>query len=99
MSGCLGGVNIRGMKAVALYHPKSDHARLIEEYARDFGHTNSDSIELVSLETREGAAMATLYDIVSYPALLVTDGDGRLHQVWQGGQLPLMNELAGYLVV
>ena len=81
-----------------LYHPNSEQARLIEEYVHDFGKTRPQTIELVSLETRDGAAIASLYDIVSYPALLVTDYDGHLHKVWQGETLPLMNELAGYLV-
>ena len=85
------------MKAVILYHPNSEHARIIEEYARDFSRTSSQSIKLLSLETRDGAAEATLYDIVSYPALMVTDDTGHLHKVWQGGTMPLMNEVAGYL--
>lgn len=70
---------------------------MVEDYARDFHRTNSHEIELVSLETREGAATATLYDIMEYPALLVVDNDGQLHKHWQGDKLPLMNELAGYL--
>ncbi len=86
------------MKALMLYHPKSEHSRLVEEYVHDFSLVGTQKIELLSLETREGAAMATLYDIVSYPALLVIDSQGSLHKVWQGQTLPLMNELTGYLV-
>ncbi len=86
------------MKAVILYHPESEQARLIEEYVHDFSHTRPQTIDLLSLETKEGADMATLYDIVSYPALLVIDDRGSLQKVWQGQTLPLMNDLAGYLV-
>lgn len=86
------------MKALILYHPNSEHARLVEEYVHNFSQVSSQRIDLQSLETREGAATATLYDIVSYPALLVIDSDGHLHKVWQGETFPLMNEVAGYLV-
>jgi hypothetical protein len=86
------------MKAVILYHPNSEHARIVEEYVHNFSLGNSHKIDLMSLETREGAAEATLYDIVSYPALMIIDESGRLQKVWQGSTMPLMNEVAGYLV-
>lgn len=87
------------MKAIVLYHPSSEEARKLEEYAHDFAKRNNVEIEMVSLETRDGAATASLYDIVRYPAMLVVDVDGRLHKEWQGAESlpPLMNELAGYL--
>lgn len=53
-------------------------------------------VEMISLNGREGAAMASLYDVVQYPAILATTDDGRLLQWWQGEQLPLMNEVAAY---
>lgn len=86
------------MKAVILYHPNSEHARTVEEFVHNFSRTNSQTIDLLSLETREGAAEATLYDVVSYPALMIIDDSGRLQKVWQGSAMPLMNEVAGYLV-
>lgn len=87
------------MKAVILYHPQSAEARVIEDYVRDFANRgNGKPIELLSLESRDGAATATLYDIVRYPTLMVIGGDGQLHKAWQGESLPLMDELAAYLV-
>lgn len=52
--------------------------------------------ELLSLETREGADMARLYDVTRYPAVLVISQDGRLQQLWQEAELPLMGELEAY---
>ena len=86
------------MKAYLLYRPDSEFARIVEEYARDFQHFKAKNIELVDLNTREGAAMATLYDIVQNPALIVIRDDGGLLKDWQGTQLPLRDELAGYLI-
>ena len=85
------------MKAVILYHPKSAEARTVEDYAKDFKNRTNRVIEMVSLETREGAATASLYDIVRYPALMVLDQSGHLQMGWQGQELPLMDELTGYL--
>lgn len=79
-----------------LYHPQSDHSRMAEEYAHDYQSRRNQPIELLSVDSRDGAATASLYDITSYPALLVIRGDGQLQTFWQGGQLPLMNELSGY---
>lgn len=85
------------MKAIALYRPKSEFARMVEEYARDFERQRGQTIELVSLDTVEGADMARLYGIVQYPALLVIRDDGQLLKEWQGERLPLMDEVASYL--
>lgn len=70
----------------------------MEEYAREFKQRHGVEIELLSLETREGAYMAKLYDIVRYPAVLATDDNAALMKNWQDDHLPLMNEVASYLV-
>ncbi len=70
---------------------------MVEEYARDFERQRGQTIELVSLDTVEGADMARLYGIVQYPALLVIRDDGQLLKEWQGERLPLMDEVASYL--
>ena len=84
------------MKVVILYHPHSDHARNVETFARDFSKQTNKNIELVSLESRDGAATASLYDVVQYPAILALDNAGSMLRLWQGPILPLMNELAYY---
>jgi hypothetical protein len=87
------------MKVVILYRPNSDHATEVESYVRDFEHQHnlSDKVELVSVNTREGAATASLYDVMAYPTILAMAEDGRLLNVWQGKPLPLMDEVAGYI--
>ena len=84
------------MKLAILYHPKSDHGRIVEEYVRDFTRQRNKNIELLSLDTKEGAYRATLYDVVSYPAVLATRDDSQLLQLWQGLPLPTMNDLSAY---
>ncbi len=81
---------------VILYHPKSDHAQTVESFARDFSHQVGRRLELVSLESRDGAATATLYDITRYPAILAMSDSGDLLRAWQGPVMPLMNEISYY---
>lgn len=84
------------MKVVILYHPRSDHARVVEDFARDFSRQVGKQLELVSLESRDGAATASLYDIMQYPAILALGNDGQILRTWQGRIMPLMNEVSYY---
>lgn len=89
------------MKVLILYRPHSEHATEVEMFVRDFEqqhHLDEGKLELVSVDTRDGSATAALYDIWSFPTIMVVaDGDRRLVKLWQGKPLPLMNEVAGYL--
>lgn len=81
-----------------LYRPNSEHATTVESFARDFEHQHDirNKLELVSVNTREGAATAALYDIWQFPAILAVSDDGRMLNAWQGEQMPLMDEVASY---
>lgn len=86
------------VKLLVLYRPNSEHESDVESYVRDFQrrYDVGKKIEMVSLNTRDGAATASLYDVVSYPAILVLGDDGSMVGFWQGMPLPLMDEVAGY---
>jgi hypothetical protein len=85
------------MKVLILYRPHSEHARIVEEFIREFqARHESEHLEILSLDTREGSSAASLYDIVQYPAILVVQDFGRLQKSWEGPQLPLMQEVASY---
>jgi hypothetical protein len=85
------------MKVLILYRPNSEHGRRIEEFIREYqARHQPDHLEVLSIDTREGSATATLYDIMQYPAILVLQGDGNVQKVWEGDQLPLMDEVAAY---
>ena len=85
------------MKVLALYRPNSEHGRLVEEFIRDYqraGHHGT--IEALNIDTREGSAVATLYDVMQYPTIIVTSHDGTIIRSWEGEALPLQNEVAAY---
>jgi hypothetical protein len=85
------------MKIFMLYRPNSDHARPVEEYAHDFERQRGQPLELMSLDTVEGAEKANLYGIMQYPAVVAVRDDGQLLRDWQGQPLPLKDEVAAYL--
>ena len=88
------------VKLLILYRPNAEHATTVESFIRDLlrQHENvAQHLEVLSLNTREGVAMASLYDIVSSPAIVALASDGAVLKLWQGMPLPLMNEVAGYV--
>jgi hypothetical protein len=84
------------MKVYIIYQSDSEHARRVEEYVRDFRKEQvTRKVDLVDVNTEEGARLAELYDVVQYPAILALADDGQILKSWQG-EFPLMNELAYY---
>lgn len=86
------------MKVVVLYRPNSEHERSVEEFVHDLEYRSHSQrkVELVSLDTRDGSAMASLYDVVQYPAILALQDNGQLLKDWQGTTMPLVNEVSYY---
>lgn len=88
------------MKVLVLYRPQSEHSRLIEDFIREFQiRHSSHRLEILNVDSRDGIATATLYDIVQYPAILVLQNDGQVQKLWMGQQLPLMDEVASYAAI
>ena len=82
---------------LVLYRPNSEHGRLVEEFIRDYqraGH--SGTIEALNIETRDGSAIASLYDVVQYPTIMIVRQDGSVIRTWEGNLLPLQNDVAAY---
>ncbi len=84
------------MKVQVLYHPNSDHERKVLDFQREFERRSTSSVKLVSLETIEGAGIAKLYGVTQYPAVLVVDERGNFQKMWEGEQMPLINDVEGY---
>lgn len=87
------------MRISVLYRPSSDTSRAVEEFIHEFERIHHKRVEVLSTETREGSAMASLYDIFQFPAIVAIEDDGRIAQVWTGDELPLMNDVAAFLTM
>lgn len=86
------------MKILVFYRQSSEHARQVEDYLRDLTRlhdVHEQDIKIVDPNSRNGAADASLYDILSFPGIVVTDNYGQFIHSWSG-ELPLMDELMSY---
>jgi len=84
------------MKVAVIYRSQSENERLVLDFERDYFHQTGRELTLYDLNTREGADLAELYDVVRYPAVLAMSNDGSLLQMWQGEILPLMSDVMYY---
>lgn len=85
------------MKVVVLYRPNSEHGRIVEEFIHEFQIRHRDErLEVLNIDTRDGSATASLYDVMQYPAILILQTDGYVQKSWEGTQLPLMDEVVAY---
>ena len=85
------------MRLIILYRPNSEHERATQDFIREYQvRHQADHLEVINVDSREGIATATLYDVVQYPAILVLEADGYVQKTWQGPDLPLMEEVAAY---
>lgn len=86
------------MKILVFYRQNSDYTRQVEDYLRDLSRLHDiheQDIKVVDPDTRSGAEDASIYDILAYPGIVVTDGYGKFVHSWSG-ELPLMDELMSY---
>lgn len=85
------------MKVLILYRPDSEHGRQVETFIHDYqARHEGGRLEVLNVDSREGDAQASLYDIMQYPAVLALRNDGSVLKIWQGEALPLMDEIAYY---
>jgi hypothetical protein len=85
------------MRIIVLYRPDSEHARATEDFMRDYQlRYGPTKFEIQNIDASDGGATASLYDIQQYPAILALREDGQLLHSWEGGEMPLMDEIAGY---
>lgn len=86
------------MKVVVLYRSDSEHGRNVEQYVREFTRRTAKPLKLIEVDSVEGSDLAKLYDVTQYPAIVATANDGSLQNMWQGEPLPLIDEVAGYVL-
>ena len=84
------------MRITVLYQSNTEGERPVTEFAREYERRTGKPLELLDVNTRDGANMASMYDIVRYPAVIALTDDVRMQQIWMEDSLPLMNEVLYY---
>jgi len=85
------------VKALLLYRPNSEHERQALDYLRDFKMQTGKDLQTMDVDSPSGSQFIQTYDIVQFPAIIVTDDDGAVQNLWLGDSLPLANELSYYV--
>lgn len=84
---------------LVFYRPNSEHERSVDEYLHDLVRMHDiheQNIRLIDVNSRNGSTDASLYDILSFPGVVITDDYGRYVKGWSG-KMPLMDELMSYV--
>lgn len=85
------------MRLIVLYRPDSEFSRIVETFIHDYKRQHEgDKMEVLNFDSRDGSALASLYDVMQHPAILALRDDGSVLKTWEGTTLPLMDEVAAY---
>jgi len=85
------------MRVVVVYKERTDYARTVIDYLRDFEHQTGHALETLDPDTLEGIQFCDIYDIVDYPTIMATSDDGVMQKTWRGLPLPTIIELSYYV--
>ena len=84
------------MKVYLFYRPNSAADIQIETFFKILGDNAEAGINKINVETRDGDNLSRLYNIMSYPSVVVATNDGSLVKFWHG-ELPTTSEVGPYL--
>ena len=84
------------MKVYLFYRPESGSDVQIEVFLKLLGDRRRQQIKMININTREGSALSQLYDVMSYPSVVVCMEDGQQVKFWHGS-LPATEDVAFYL--
>lgn len=85
------------MRVAVVYRQESDHAREVLSFLHDFARQTGHVIEEINPDTRDGADLCWVYDIVEYPTIIALSDNGQLQHMWRGRPLPTISEVSFYV--
>jgi hypothetical protein len=83
-------------KVTVLYRGDSEQVRQVTDFDHEYAKRTGRHLSIQDTNTKDGTALAELYGIMQFPAVLATADDGTMLQLWQGEVLPLINEVMYY---
>ncbi|MCA9348693.1 hypothetical protein KC878_00940 [Candidatus Saccharibacteria bacterium] len=83
------------MRVYLFYRSHTENEPVIRDFMHDLKGRGENDIQLMDLNTRDGSSLASLYDVMQTPSLLVTSDDGQVVNLSQG-TLPLANDVSYY---
>jgi hypothetical protein len=81
------------MRIYIFYRPDSEHERITKEYAERLEKEQDVKVRLINVNTRDGYADASIYDVMQYPTVMVTRDDGQMAKMWAGTDFPQVSDI------
>lgn len=85
------------MSVMVFYRENSEYAREVSGYLKDFERRTAKTLDVVDPDSRRGADLCRIYDIVEYPTIVATMEDGQMRNMWRGLPLPTIDEVSYYV--
>ena len=85
------------MRVAVIYKDKTDYARTVIDFIRDFEHQTGHILETIDPDSVDGTQFCSTYGIVDYPTIIATSDDGSMQNTWNGLPLPTISEVSYYV--
>ena len=84
------------MRVVCVFREGEDYSRRVTEFLEDFYRRTGQEIEVLDPDVSVGFCEA--HDVVEYPTILALDESGGVLASWRGKEMPLIDEVAYYVL-
>ena len=86
------------MSVTIVYKRETDYGAETESFLNDLEKkVGEGQVEILDPETIDGEMFARTHDLTSYPAIVATDGEGRVVQSWVGLPLPRVDDVSYFV--
>lgn len=84
------------MRVYLFYRSHTENEPQVRDFLHDLETRGETNLQVMDVNTRDGSSLASLYDIMQTPSVLITNDDGSMINMTQG-TLPLVNEISYYM--
>ncbi len=85
------------MSVLVFYKSASEHARDVRDFLHEFEQRTAKLLEEVDPDSKRGAELCRLYDVLDYPTVVAIGDDGQMRNKWRGLPLPMIDEVSFYV--
>lgn len=85
------------MRVVVVTKDRTDYARQVTDYLRDFKRQTGHDLEVLDPESPAGVDFCRVYDILEFPTIVAISDEGVMQNTWRGLPLPTISEVSYYV--
>ena len=84
------------MRVVCVYRDNEDYSRTVSDWLEDYYRKTGREIEVLDPDVED--RFCQTYEIMEYPTIIALDGNGSPRMMWQGKQMPLIDDVNYYAI-